>query len=224
MTPKGKLAYVPLTPGVVIPIDTATNTALPAITVGSEPFAMVVTPNGRTAYVANTGSNSVTPFRVSSNLPLAPIPVGNSPNRVVMTPNGRTIYTVNFGDNTVTPIRVSDHTPKPSIPVGAFSNAAAVTPDGKFLFIGSNNDNTVTPIKIRTNTPIPQAIRFLFPQAHLPWASRPMARHCLSPAIRICSRRSVFRITWRKRRLWWGKRPAPLHSRLSIKRVQHHNI
>jgi YVTN family beta-propeller protein len=68
---------------------------------------MVVTPNGRTFYVANTTSASVTPIRVSSNSPLADIPVGTVPARMVITPSGRTVYTVNATDNSVTPIRVS---------------------------------------------------------------------------------------------------------------------
>jgi YVTN family beta-propeller protein len=74
----------------VTPIRTATNTADPTIPVGGEPFAMVVTPNGRTVYVGNTTSASVTPIRVSTNSPLADIPVGNVPARVVITPDGRT--------------------------------------------------------------------------------------------------------------------------------------
>jgi len=77
----------------------------PADSGGDEPFAMVVTPNGRTVYVGN--ASSVTPIRVSTNSPLADIPVGNQPARMVITPDGRTVYTVNAADNTVTPIRVS---------------------------------------------------------------------------------------------------------------------
>ena len=39
--------------GTVTPIATATNTAGPPITVGSEPRAIAITPDGKTAYVAN---------------------------------------------------------------------------------------------------------------------------------------------------------------------------
>jgi DNA-binding beta-propeller fold protein YncE len=38
----------------VTPVRTANNTALPPIPVGGEPFAVVVTPNGKTVYVRNT--------------------------------------------------------------------------------------------------------------------------------------------------------------------------
>jgi hypothetical protein len=46
--------------------------------VGGEPFAIVVTPNGRTVYVGNTSSASVTPIRVSNNSPQADIPDGRT--------------------------------------------------------------------------------------------------------------------------------------------------
>ena len=39
----------------VTPIDTATNTALKAIKVGPDPRSIAIPPNGKTAYVANTG-------------------------------------------------------------------------------------------------------------------------------------------------------------------------
>ena len=42
----------------VTPIDTATNTAGTAIPVGQNPAGVAVTPDGKTAYVTNDGSNS----------------------------------------------------------------------------------------------------------------------------------------------------------------------
>ncbi len=48
--------------GTVTPITTATGKAGKAINVGSFPWAIAVTPNGKTAYVANSGSGTVTPI------------------------------------------------------------------------------------------------------------------------------------------------------------------
>jgi YVTN family beta-propeller protein len=39
--------------GTVTRIDTATNTAGPSITTGADPGAIAITPDGKTAYVAN---------------------------------------------------------------------------------------------------------------------------------------------------------------------------
>src|ERR1700736_3417162 len=40
-------------------IDTATNTLVATIPVGTIPFAVAVTPNGKRVYVTNDGSNTV---------------------------------------------------------------------------------------------------------------------------------------------------------------------
>jgi len=44
--------------------DAATNTAGPAIKVGSGPWSIAITPNGKTAYVANHDDGTVTPIHI----------------------------------------------------------------------------------------------------------------------------------------------------------------
>jgi len=53
--------------GKVTPIRTATNSALPAIAVGSHPGAIAITPNGKTAYAIDSGGNHVTPIDTATN-------------------------------------------------------------------------------------------------------------------------------------------------------------
>ena len=59
------------------PIATATNTAGPPITVGNDPDDIAITPDGKTAYVANSGSGTVTPIATATNTAGPPITVGN---------------------------------------------------------------------------------------------------------------------------------------------------
>src|SRR5215469_10992164 len=84
-------AYVTSSAG-VIPINTITNTALKAITVGSFPFAIAITPDGKTAYVANTDSNTVTPIRTATDTALKAIKVGSGPVAIAIIPDGKTAY------------------------------------------------------------------------------------------------------------------------------------
>ena len=80
----------------VTPIDTATNTPGKAIAVGSGPVGVAVTPDGKTAYVTNSGSASVTPIDTATNTPGAAIPVGVlAPDGVAVTPDGKTVYVTN---------------------------------------------------------------------------------------------------------------------------------
>jgi YVTN family beta-propeller protein len=69
----------------VTPIRTATNTAGKPIKVGAGPLAIAITPDGKTAYVANFGSASVTPIRIATNTVGNDIKVGSAPVAIVIT-------------------------------------------------------------------------------------------------------------------------------------------
>jgi YVTN family beta-propeller protein len=53
-----------------------TNTPGPPIQVGRSPGGIAITPDGKTVYVANIGSNTVTPIATATNAPGEPIEVG----------------------------------------------------------------------------------------------------------------------------------------------------
>jgi YVTN family beta-propeller protein len=52
--------------------------------VGDSPMTIAFTANGRTAYVVNYASNTVTPIRTATNITLKPIKIGTGP--VAITP------------------------------------------------------------------------------------------------------------------------------------------
>jgi YVTN family beta-propeller protein len=62
-------------------IDTASNTVVATVTVGSNPNGVAVTPDGRHAYAANSGSNtvSVSVIATATNMVVATVPVGDYP-------------------------------------------------------------------------------------------------------------------------------------------------
>ena len=90
-------------------------------------MAIVITPDGKTAYVTNFGSDTVTPISTATNTPGPAIPAGALPDGIVITPDGKTAYVAN-GDGTVTPISTATNTPGPAIPAGAAATAIAITP------------------------------------------------------------------------------------------------
>ena len=66
--------------GTVTPIATATNTPGKPITVGPHPWAIAITPDGKTAYVVSSINSSdtpgtVTPISTATSTPGIPIPV-----------------------------------------------------------------------------------------------------------------------------------------------------
>lgn len=90
------------------------------------------------AYVANSGSNTVSVIDTSTNKVTATIPVGNSPVGVVFSPDGARAYVTNGADGTVSVIDTGGNTVTATIPVEPASNASlglpAITPDGKSLY------------------------------------------------------------------------------------------
>ena len=136
----------------VTPIQTATNTAGPPIPAGSQPFAIAITPDGKTAYVVNSLSGTVTPIDTATNTAGAPITVGNGPEPIVITPNGKTVYVASLTSDTVTPIDTATNTAGAPIPAGGQPSAIAITPDGKTVYVANIFGGTVTPIDTATNT------------------------------------------------------------------------
>ena len=65
-------------------IDTATNTVIATVNVGTDPSGVAVTPDGKKVYVANQDSNNVSVIDTATNTVTASIPVGNGPSGVAI--------------------------------------------------------------------------------------------------------------------------------------------
>jgi YVTN family beta-propeller protein len=156
--PDGKTAYMLSSTvlgggsGTVTPIRTATNTALKPITVGQDPRAFAITPDGTTIYVTNYQSGTVTPIRTATNTVLAPIRVGGNPWAIAITPDGKTAYVADTQSGMVTPIRTATNTALAPIRVGRYPQAIVITPDGRTAYVLNDRPGTVTPIRTATNT------------------------------------------------------------------------
>jgi DNA-binding beta-propeller fold protein YncE len=155
--------YYDRSPPAVVPIDLHTNAPGAAISLGANPLALAIAPDGATAYVLGN-NNTVTPIDLSTNTPGTPIPVGSVNNNesvaIAITPDGSTAYVtngaVNSGSSSVTPVDLATDTPEPSIPFDGYPNEVAITPDGRTAYVtGStgSGSGTLTPIDLSTNTP-----------------------------------------------------------------------
>lgn len=123
---------------VIIPIDTATNTAGAPITVGKagdEPSAIAVTPDSRIAYAVE--ATTVVPVDLATRSAGKPIRVGPTGQGIVITPDGATAYVVG-GDRTIIPIDIATNTagrPITVAPPGPHFLAIAITPDGSTVYV-----------------------------------------------------------------------------------------
>jgi YVTN family beta-propeller protein len=103
-----------------------------------------------TVYVANVGSDTVTPIRAVTNTAGPAIKVGGHPLAIAITPNGKTAYVTS--DTTVTPVNTTTGAVGKAITVGGSTQIIAIAPNGKTAYAVSLGPGTVTPIRTRTNT------------------------------------------------------------------------
>ena len=102
---------------------------------GRGPDAIAITPNGKTAYIVNGGSDTLTPIQTATNKALKPIKVGRGPDGIAITPNGQTAYVANSVSDTVTPIRTATNKAGKAIKVGSDPGPIAITPNGETAYV-----------------------------------------------------------------------------------------
>ncbi|MEV0634221.1 beta-N-acetylglucosaminidase domain-containing protein [Streptomyces sp. NPDC050619] len=130
-------------------IDLASGDAT-TIAVGNNPGEVVVSADGRTAYAANQGSNSVSVIDVASGKVTATVAVGRVPAGLALTPDGGTLWVANYTDGTVQSVDTGTLTAGTPVPVGSGPENMAITPDGSTLYVADIHDNTVTPVDLAT--------------------------------------------------------------------------
>ncbi|WP_280828101.1 YncE family protein [Mycobacterium sp. OTB74] len=133
---------------ITVPVSPPTIVA--TVITGYGPAGIAVAPNGKTVYVSNFSSGTVTPIDTTTNTAGTPITVGVSGlEGVVITPNGSTLYVASEQSGTVTPIDTTTNTAGTPITVGGAPFYLTVTPNGKTVYVESG---AVTPIDTTTNT------------------------------------------------------------------------
>lgn len=145
-------AYVPnYTGSSVTVLDTATNSVVDTIAVGSAPAGIAVNAAGSRAYVVNRTSRTVSVIDTDTNSVVATIPVGTSPLGIALSPNGATAYVANVGSNSVTVIDTASNTVSGTIAVGQQPQDISVDPQGEFGYVSNLGSDTVSVIDTATN-------------------------------------------------------------------------
>jgi hypothetical protein len=169
MAPDGRTVYVATHRGYVVPVDTVTRTAGPAIRIGGIPQGMVMSPDGRTGYLIEP------PYGVAvvnfARMQLAGFVKVRGAWNLALTPDAKTLYVVSWS-GTVTPVDTAtlkklrpistpgypgppDPAGRPYGPNGPTVPSIAVTPGGKTAYVvgvKAGADEVLTPISTATNT------------------------------------------------------------------------
>lgn len=132
--------------GAVWLIDTANDAVVARIPVGLHPAHVVLTSDGRFAYITNGGDNSVTVIDAAARSVLATIPVGKFPHGLRFAPDGRQAYVANLKGGTVSVIDVASRKEIAQIPVGKGPAQVGFTSDGQLAFVSLSEEKAVAVI------------------------------------------------------------------------------
>ncbi len=118
-----------------------------ALGAGRSPVAVAVTPDGRSAYIANSGNHTISVMDTATNTITATItlPTGAVPYSIAITPDGTRAYVANSGNHTISVITTATNTITATItlPTGAVPYSIAITPDGTRAYVANTGDDTV---------------------------------------------------------------------------------
>ncbi len=147
-------AYIPNTDdNTVSVLDLNTNSVTATLPVGSSPYGVSVTPDGKKVYISNYGDNTVSVINSADNtISSITTGVGNGPTGLCVTPDGKAVYIVNQNDNTVSVIKTLDNSIITTIPVGQSPYGISVSPNNNSVYVSNQTDNTVSVINTSTNT------------------------------------------------------------------------
>jgi YVTN family beta-propeller protein len=133
--------------GAVWVIDTSTNAVVAQVAVGMHPAHVVVSPDGRFAYVTNGGDNTVIVIDTSSRSLVATISVGQFPHGLRVSPDGKEVYVANLKGSTVSIIDTANQKEVAKVPAGKGPAQTGFTPDGRFAFVSLSQENAVAVIE-----------------------------------------------------------------------------
>lgn len=132
--------------GQVWVIDTTADTVAAKVSVGMHPAHVVLTPDGRFAYVTNGGENTVSVVDTEARRVVATIPVGAYPHGIRISPDGKQAYVANQKGGTVSVIDTEARKEVAQIPVGKGPAQVGFTPDGRLAFASLSQEEKVAVI------------------------------------------------------------------------------
>jgi YVTN family beta-propeller protein len=122
------------------------------IAVGAQPHWMVITRDGRTAYLTNHGSHTVSVIDIAQRRVVNTISGFNRPFRIAMHPDESRLYVGNLGSQSISVVNLSNNTLIQTIPSFQYIWGLCLNRAGTRLFVSSSIDNRVATYDALTGT------------------------------------------------------------------------
>jgi YVTN family beta-propeller protein len=132
----------------------------PAAPAGNTSTGAAASPDGRSLYVVNQGSNTVSQYDISADGTVTPktpaaVSTGSSPFGIAIAPDGGHVYVANRVDDTVSVYDVEDDgtlsAAGAATPTGAGPIEVAITPDGASAYVTNLTDGTVSQYDVQAD-------------------------------------------------------------------------
>ncbi|HEY3611193.1 MAG TPA: bifunctional YncE family protein/alkaline phosphatase family protein [Pseudonocardiaceae bacterium] len=131
------------------------------VPVGHDPYGVVLSRNGATAYVTNQGGNTVSVLDIAGAAPVvtSAITVGTHPNMVIRNADGTRLYVANGDSDEISVIDTRTNRVTHSVSLAPYRNAQvganpeglSLSPDGRTLYVANSGDNDVAVVDIAEN-------------------------------------------------------------------------
>jgi YVTN family beta-propeller protein len=134
-------------------IDGATHKTVATVGVGVSPAQMALSPDRKSLYIANTGSNTVSVLNTKTDTigRTIALPPRSRPIDVAVNPDGRYLYAADGGSNRVSVVDTRAKRVVKSVRVGTQPLSVAVAPDGRTVYAANSGSGDVSVIDAMTN-------------------------------------------------------------------------
>lgn len=125
-------------------IDPATGKSVRRVSLGEEPEAFDLSPDGKTIYVSNEDAGEASFIDAATGKKLKVVKVGKEPEGVKVSADGKTLYVTSEVASMVHVIDTATAKVVKNVKVGKRPRRMAITPDGKELWVTNELDASVT--------------------------------------------------------------------------------
>ncbi|HEY3117387.1 MAG TPA: glutaminyl-peptide cyclotransferase [Chloroflexota bacterium] len=172
--PSGELAYVTNEDSQNLSvIDTRTDSLIATIPVGTRPRGVKVSPDGRTVYVALSGSPKCPPSMPDAECEKLKadktkdgiaevdvigrrvrriLPGGSDPEQFDISHDGSRLYISNEDAGTASLVDLKSGTIDTTVPVGAEPEGVRISPDGKLVYVTAESDTSIRVLDAATGS------------------------------------------------------------------------
>lgn len=131
-------------------IDTTTDKVIANIPVGSNPYDVVATHDGRYVFSLNSGDGTVSMINTATNTVVSTITVGQFPMSGVISQDDSFLYVACRDSEYIAVVNILSQTLVTTIPLNFKPVRMVITPDGKYIFVQCINAFNVPVIDTET--------------------------------------------------------------------------